>query len=248
MHLEPFAEGKSLIHSFDPRTKILGLLPFIIFIAISKSIIMPLSALVVGIGLVILSRVNIPALLNRLCIVNVFVIFLWLILPFTVAGKNIFYIGPLTITAEGILYVLGITIKTNAIVLSTIVLVGTIPAFKLAHALRHLYVPEKLVLLFFFCYRYVTVLHNDYHSLCNAMKLKAFQPKNNIHTYKSFAYLIGMLLMKSYEHSKSIYKAMRCRGFDGKFPLLSHFKTSKKDYFFLIITFFIMIFLIMIEI
>jgi len=239
MHLEPFSEGKSFIHSLDPRIKIIGLLPFIITVAVREEIGISLLSLISGICLAALSRLNFKALINRLCIVNLFILFLWAILPFSFPGETLFSLGPLNASKEGFLYVLNITLKANAIILATISLIGTIPAFEIAHALSHLKIPEKLVMLFFFCYRYLTVLHRDYHILYNAMKVRAFKPENNLRTYKGFAYLIGMLLIKSYEHSQRMYNAMLCRGFTGKFPILSHFETGKRDYIFLIFMFFI---------
>jgi len=240
MHLEEFAEGKSLIHSLDPRIKLLSLFPFIVVVAISEGLIVPSIGLMVAGGLVLFSQLNLKAVLSRLLPVNLFILFLWLILPFSVKGKDIFTIGTLTATSEGFFYTLTITLKANAIVLATIALVGTIPIFRLVHALKHLKVPEKLVNLFFFCYRYISVLHEDYTALYNAMKTRAFKPATSLHTYRSFAYLIGMLVVRSYDHSEKIYRAMLCRGFKGRFPLLDHFAgLTKKD----IVFFIFMIFL-----
>lgn len=240
MHLEEFAEGKSLIHSLDPRIKLLSLFPFIVVVAIAKGLTVPFIALMVGVNLVLFSRLNLKAVLTRLFPVNLFILFLWFMLPFSVKGEGIFTIGPLTATSEGIFYALTITLKANAIVLSTIALIGTIPIFRLVHALRHLKVPEKLVNLFFFCYRYISVLHEDYSALYNAMKVRAFKPATNVHTYRSYAYLIGMLVVRSYDHSEKIYQAMLCRGFRGRFPLLDHFTgLTRKDFVFFIFMIFV---------
>jgi len=76
--------------------------------------------------------------------------------------------------------------------------------------------------------------------LYNAMKVRAFKPTTNVHTYRSYAYLIGMLVLKSYEHSEKIYQAMLCRGFKGKFPLLDHFtRLTKKDLIFFVFMIFV---------
>jgi cobalt/nickel transport system permease protein len=239
MHLEPFAEGKSFIHSLDPRIKIIGLLPFITFVAVSDKIKVSLLSLILGICLMFLSKLNFKILISRLYIVNIFILFLWVVLPFTFPGEKVFSVGSLTASKEGFIYVFNITLKTNAIILSTIALIGTIPVFKITHALRHLKIPKKLVMLFFFCYRYLTVLHRDYNVLYNAMKVRAFKPKNSLQTYKGYAYLISMLIMKSYEHSQRMYNAMLCRGFNGKFPILNKFKAKRIDYIFLFLMFFI---------
>ena len=248
MHLEEFAEGKSLIHSLDPRIKLVSLFPFIVIVAIAKGLTVPSTALITSVILISFARLNMRALLNRLLAVNLFILFLWVILPFSVEGESIFTIGPLTATSEGISYALTITLKANAIVLSTIALVGTTPIFRLVHALRHLKVPEKLVSLFFFCYRYISVLHEDYSALYNAMKMRAFKPTTNVHTYRSYAYLVGMLVLKSYEHSEKVYQAMLCRGFKGKFPLLNHFThITRKDFVFFVSMIFVAACLVTLE-
>ena len=119
--------------------------------------------------------------------------------------------------------------------LFTIALVGTIPVFQLTHALNRLRIPKKLVSLFFFCYRYITVLHEDFSTLHNAMKVRAFKAGTNMHTYRSYAYLVGMLLVRSHHHSQKIYQAMLCRGFKGDFPLLQPpVKRARKDAYFLV--------------
>ncbi|MDH5174432.1 MAG: cobalt ECF transporter T component CbiQ [Elusimicrobiota bacterium] len=249
MHLEEFAEGKSLIHSLDPRIKLISFFPFIVIVAIARGLTVPSISLMASLILISFARLHMRALLNRLLAVNLFILFLWLILPFSVAGKSIFTIGHLTATSEGISYALTITLKANAIVLATIALVATIPIFRLVHALRHFKVPEKLVSLFFFCYRYISVLHEDYSALHNAMKMRAFKPTTNVHTYRGYAYLVGMLVLKSYEHSEKVYQAMLCRGFKGKFPLLDHFThITRKDFVFFVSMIFVAACLVTLEV
>ena len=100
------------------------------------------------------------------------------------------------------------------------------------HALRHLYVPEKLVNLFFFSFRYIHVIQEEYVRLSNALKIRCFRPKSNVHTYKTYAYLLGMLLLRSYDRSCRVYQAMLCRGFRGEFWMLDHFQIRKSDLIF----------------
>ena len=53
------------------------------------------------------------------------------------------------------------------------------------------------------------------------MRIRGFVPRTNIHTYRSYAYLVGMLLVRSYDRAERIHKAMLCRGFSGKYYTLS---------------------------
>ena len=232
MHLEEFAEGKSFFHKLDPRVKFLTFIPYIMIIAIVHGLKIPVIALVLSSIMAIIAELNKKKLLNRLLVVNIFVLMLWLFVPFSYPGEAFFTIGPLTASKEGLLYVLSITMKTNAIVLATIAILGTSEVFSLVHAFIHLKVPNKLVHLFFFFYRYISVLHEEYTRLKRAMTIRSFKPGTNIHTYKSYAYLVGMLIVSSYERSQRIYNAMLCRGFTGKFPVIDHFSLRKSDIMF----------------
>jgi cobalt/nickel transport system permease protein len=229
MHLEEFAEGTSVFHRLDPRVKFITLIPYIIVVAIMHGITYPACALTVSTMMIIIARIDTKKLLNRLGVVNIFILFLWLFLPFSHPGQDVFRVGPLTATSEGFLLALSITLKANAIVLATIALLGTSEVFSLAHALVHLKFPRKLVYLFFFFYRYISVLHDEYNRMRRAITIRAFQAKTNLHTYRTYAYLVGMLIVRSSDHSQRIYKAMLCRGFTGKFPVISHFSLKRSD-------------------
>lgn len=104
-----------------------------------------------------------------------------------------------------------------------IALLSTSSIFNLIHALHHLNFPEKLIQLFFFTYRHIYTIHSEYIKLNNAIKIRGFKPKTNLNTYKTYAYLVGMMLVRSYVRSKRVYDAMLCRGFKGKFWILDHF-------------------------
>lgn len=66
------------------------------------------------------------------------------------------------------------------------------------------------------------------------MKIRGFSPKTNLHTYRTYAYVVGMLLVKSYERARRVEAAMLCRGFDGRFYDLSEFSYKLSDGFALV--------------
>jgi len=188
------------------------------------------ASLALPIALLAAARLSIKKVLARLAIVNGFIVFIWLFLPFTTSGESIYTLGPLSIQKEGIVSALLITLKSNSIVLMVITLLGTSQIFTLVHALSHLWVPDKLVHLFFFCFRYIHVIHDEYHWLVNAMKIRGFKPKTDMHTYRTYAYLVGMLLVRSFDRSKRIMQAMKCRGFRGRLYILHHYQMKHSDY------------------
>jgi cobalt/nickel transport system permease protein len=116
-----------------------------------------------------------------------------------------------------------VVLKANAVVLSVTALIGTMDAVTLGHALAHFHVPQKLTQLMLFMVRYFDVLGREYARLRAAMRVRCFRPAMNGHTYRTFGYLVGMLLVRSFDRSERVLAAMKCRGFCGRYYMLDHF-------------------------
>jgi cobalt/nickel transport system permease protein len=230
MEIEEFSSGNSWVHKLDPRVKIVITVVFSVVVALNNHLEVTVISMILPFILVICAKLDFGKVMLRLAIVNSFILFLWLFLPFTTPGETIYSIGPLTIQREGIYQALLITLKSNSIILMVIALLATSQIFSLVHAMSHLWVPDKLVHLFFFCFRYIHVIHEEYHRLINAMKMRGFKPKTNMHTYRAYSYLVGMLLIRSFNRSNRVLQAMKCRGFNGKFYILHHYEMKRYDY------------------
>lgn len=232
MHLEEFSEGSSFLHKADPRLKIIVFSIFSILCATATGVKTPFLFLIYSLFLVLIAQLKIKLLISRLFVANFFIFFVWIFIPFSYPGNPYISIGGLKISHEGLIYALSITIKANAIIIATITLLSTSSVNSLAHAMLHLKAPKKLVTVFFLFYRYITVIHEEYLKIKKAAVVRGFVPKTNIHTYKTYAYMVGGMLIKSYTRAEEIYKAMLCRGFRGFFPLLEHFRMRKIDIIF----------------
>ena len=223
------ASGDSIIHKLDPRTKLVSVLLFSMVVAAAGRFPVLLWALALGLLIAGTARVPVIELCRRLIPVNLLMIFLWLFLPFTFQGEPLFYLGSLAVTREGVLYATRISIKSNAMMLMLIALVASTPIFTLGHAMHALRLPPKLVHLFFFTFRYIHVMYREYLRLVNSMKIRGFTPRNNLHTYRTVAYMVGMLLVRSFDRAHRVHNAMLCRGFKGNLYSLSKFSLNKRD-------------------
>lgn len=230
---EPFAHGESIIHRLDPRIRLicatLLTVPTALLLRIDQSAVM----LAFGIVLIGAAQLSPLRVINRLVVVNVFILFLWLFIPFSTPGTDIGTIGPLTVTHEGLLLSTLVTLKSNAIILTLVALLGTIKVQDLGPAMQSLKVPDKLCHILVFTYRYIFVIHQEYLTMQEAMSARGFCSKTNAHTYRTYAWLVGMLLVKSWDRAERVHGAMICRGFKGKFYSLASFTTSLRDYCFL---------------
>jgi cobalt/nickel transport system permease protein len=224
-----FPEGHSIIHRTDPRVRILAAVAFAVIVAISQRPI-PLAAALGAAALAAgLARLGPRRLAWHLLSVNAFMLLLWIILPLATPGETLWQWKALSASREGMIEALTITIKCNAIVLASLALMATLDLVRLGHALHHLGAPTKLVHIFMFTIRYFDLLHHEYHRLSRAMRLRGFRPGVNRHTYRTYGYLVGMLLVNSFDRAERVLAAMKCRGFRGQFHILHHFAFARRD-------------------
>lgn len=226
---ESFFHGDSVIHRLDPRVRTVFAGLFSIVVATSDRLVALVPAMIIAVTFLLIARLSFRRVITRLLMVNGLILFLWFFLPFTTRGEPLFSIGPLKGTMEGIIHSTAITLKSNTIVMTLMAFVATMPIFSLGRAMRSLHIPYKIVHLISFAYRYIHVIHTEYGRLMNAMKIRGFRPKNNLHTYRTYAYLVGMLLVKSYDRAKRVQAAMLCRGFNGRFYDLGEFSPKSFD-------------------
>jgi len=128
-----------------------------------------------------------------------------------------------------VFYATRISIKSNAMMLMLIALAASTPIFFMGHAMHQLKIPKNIVHLFFFTYRYIHAIYREYLRLKNSIKIRGFIPKTNLHTYKTFAYMVGMLLVRSFDRAHRVHNAMLCRGFKGDLYSLKKFSFKTND-------------------
>lgn len=232
MSCTTFFDGNTIVHRLDPRPRIVVTLLFALVTALGNRYGVLLSALVIGMLAAFLAHLPVRPLVKRLMRINTFMVVLFLLVPTTSPGRPMFTLFSLPFSCEGVHLAARVTLKANAIVLVFTSLLGTVETSSLGHAFHHLRVPVKLTHLLMFALRYLDVLHHEYIVLLRAMKTRAFRPRMSLHTYRSYGYLMGMLLVRSLERSERIMAAMKCRGFRGEFIPFRHFVMSKRDLLF----------------
>jgi cobalt/nickel transport system permease protein len=223
------AAQPAFLDRVDPRLRILAAVAASVLVAAAHQFAVLGIALMAGMLGLLFAGLPLRLVLRRLLPLNALMLFLAVLLPLTTPGATAWSIGPMAFSDEGLLLAATIVLKGNAIVLLILVLLGSLDANTLGHALSHLYVPEKLTHLLLLSVRYLDVLHRESLRLRAAMKVRGFRPRMNLHTYRSYGYLVGMMLVHSFDRSERIAAAMKCRGFRGRFYLLDHFAFSLSD-------------------
>lgn len=229
---EPFAFGNSLVHRLDPRLRLVTAGVYSIVVALSADFQALAAAVPISIVLVMLAQLSAREVVKRILIVNSLIVLLWLVLPLTFQGSIAFRLGPLTVYRQGIGMAARITLKSNAILLALIALVATMNFSILGYALNWLHVPDKIVHLLLMTYRYIFLIEQEHQRLIRAAQIRGFKPGTNLHTYKTYACIVGMLLVRSSVRADRVYNAMLCRGFKRKFYCLHEFEMRRNEWLF----------------
>ena len=230
---------QTFIDSVDARVRIIAASVFAVSVVVSNHFSVLIVGLLIGLGLAIAAKLKTQHTLRRVVAMDLFMVFLIVLLPFTTpvtaADDILFSIGTLDASKEGLFHALMIALKANAVLLALMSLVGTMSATTLGNALAQLKVPDKLVHLLLFTVRYLDVIGQEYKRMRRAMKARAFVLKTNQHTWRSMGYLIGMLVVHSVERSERIMDAMKCRGYKGHFYLADAPQLERCDLMFVLV-------------
>ena len=223
------SDRAGIIGALDPRLRIVMACLFGTVTVALTSLPALCAALATALLLLAASRLPPVPTLRRMAMMDGFILFMLVLLPFSVPGPPIVTIWGLTASWAGLWQAVEIALTANAVILALMVLVGTLEPVTLGRALHRLRCPETLVHLLMFTIRYIEVLREEYLRLRGAMKVRGFRPGSNWHTYRSFGYLVGMMLVRAIERSERILGAMKCRGFSGRLLLLQDFALTGRD-------------------
>lgn len=224
---------RALLLRLDPRVRVIAAFLWTIA-ACSFSSFSPLrTMLFLSIVFALASGLSFLAILRRVVALNgVMMVFLFF-LPLSTPGEPLFRVGSWGWSLEGGTHALLLTLRANTIVLACASLLGGMEAAHLGIALRRLGVPPRLATLFLFMIRYVECIHREYHRLRDAMRLRCFRLRWDLHSLRSLGFLMGMLLVRSAARAERIHAAMRCRGFHGEFYSLEPMRLMLPDLAFL---------------
>ncbi|MDH4317738.1 MAG: cobalt ECF transporter T component CbiQ [Desulfobulbaceae bacterium] len=226
---EKFALGNSVFHKADPVVKLVGAACLLPFVAVNDDLKVILMGLFFGIFFVLLASLELRHVLKHLVVVNIFMFFLWIVLPFSGSGEVLYYFGPLAVYKKGVELPLLITLKANGVSLLIISLLSTSSVQRLGNGLRQLGVSVQFTILLLTTFRYLGVIMQEYGRLRRAAKLRRFKPGLSLHTYRTYAYLIAMTFVRSYEQGNRVNNAMIMRGFSGTFPIMD-LPSKNSDY------------------
>ena len=224
----PPATGAPL-RGIDPRARLAVAAVLSVCVAVAQTLPACLLGVALGCLLLLAARPEPAQVLRRFGAVNLFVAFLWCVVPWTTPGEPVWSAGRLTATGAGLRLTLLVSLKANAICALFTALTAGMDIATMGHALRRLGCPDALVWLLLFMGRYIHVLGSEWHSLITAARLRCFVPRSNAHTWRTLATLLGLLLVRGHDRARRVQEAMLLRGFTGSVRPLDSFRWRPRD-------------------
>ena len=228
--VDEYSDIGSLLHRWDPRCKLIGLMVLIFAFSFIRDLRMLLAMVVVTITIYIISKLPVSFILRRLRYPSFFLLVVVLILPFVSGQTIVMSIGPLDLRQEGLIAVLLIATRFLSILTIGLILFGTAPFLTTIKAMRALGLPAILADMVLLSFRYLHEIGSDLQKMQTSMSLRGFKKHRfSTRALNITAWLGGSILVRSYERSEWVYKAMILRGYGYAPTTRGEFQTHSSD-------------------
>jgi cobalt/nickel transport system permease protein len=230
MNIERYSNRNSIIHNWDPRARIVSLALLIISIATLKSPAMAAIGLALSLTILAISLLSWRQIAVNLRWPVLFLSLFLLILPLTVDGRSIASFSILSVSCEGVSLGLSIFLKGLAAVILAQVLLASCPFSVTALAMKDLGVPNSLVQIFLFTYRYIDLLAQELTNTFRSLSARGFERRSDIRTAKVYGNALGALLISSILRSERIFYSMVSRCYSGQIATSREWRMNLQDW------------------
>jgi len=233
--IDRYAGISSPIHRWDPRLRLVSIFALIFSVILLYNLQLVVIGMIFAIILTCISKIPLSFVLSRMKVVFVLVLPFFIIIPFTIIGDGveIASFGGITLSYRGIEYVkfaAMIVIKALTAVMLIFPMIGTSRMDITIKALEGLHLPNKLVQMFAFTYRYIFVLDDEFTRMDRSLASRGFRKRGNLYTLTTISKAIAMLFVKSYERADRVFYAMRSKGYSGTVATLHEFHARRQDW------------------
>jgi cobalt/nickel transport system permease protein len=235
--IDEYSHLNSVIHRLDPRTKLIASLALIVAIVITPTGNWRVFAFYFAVVAFMLafSRLPIVYVLKRSLVVLPFVLLIAIFIPFLQGGEVVtsyhIWLWQVSITYNGLMILANVLVKSWLCILALILLSSATRLDDLLKGLRQLGMPQVMILILSFMYRYIFVLVDETMRIQQARNSRNFGG-SWLHHVKTFGHMVGTLFIRSYERGERIYAAMLARGFDGQTRTLYKLRFKQADAYF----------------
>ncbi len=238
---EEYAAKNAFLQSLDPRIKTLSFAIFIIAILFVKTIGPILLLYCLVLLLAIVSKIDLAYFLKRTWIfIPIFSLFIAIPAIFSIfsPGEAIFsfklFHAKLSITQQGLISAALFLSRVITSVSIVVLLSLTTRHAHILYTLRIFKVPPVFIMTISMCYRYIYLFAKIIEETYLALKSRAATVISSGQGQRIASWNISNLWHRSFCMHKEVYGAMVSRGYTGEVHIANDFKTSAKDWIWLV--------------
>jgi cobalt/nickel transport system permease protein len=212
-----YRHGDTLVHRLPPQCKLVAVLAFVLIVVSTPATHFWAFGAYAGLlaGVATVSKVPLPVIARRMVVEVPFVAFA-VLLPFVSHGKTTDVLG-VAVSEAGLLDAWNLLAKATLGVAASILLASTTEPRTLLLGVERLRMPQLMVQIMQFMFRYADVIGSEMHRMKIARESRAFQPRD-VRQLRVVAQSAGALFIRSYERGERVHLAMLSRGYDGVMP------------------------------
>lgn len=246
--LGQYVPGKSVLHSADPRAKILCIFTFIILVFCTFNYFSLGLMVLTTILFVLISGVKFKIYIRSLKAVILIVIFTSVLNLFYGSGEPIFKLGFMTITMQGINNSIFVSLRIISLILVSSILTFTTTPTDLTDALERIMKPLKffkvrvseVAMMMTIALRFVPTLLEETDKIMSAQKSRGADLESGGITrrVKALIPILIPLFVSSFKRAYDLAMAMECRCYQGGNgrTRMKVLKLSKIDFIFICFT------------
>jgi len=238
--IDKYAELDTVIHRLDPRVKIVSFISFVFFVIFTSpsEFLNFLFYFILIFNVILISKVPLKFVFKRSLVIIPFVLFVAIFIPFfkqgEVAGSYSFGSLHLTLSYTGLIILWNVLVKSWLSVFGMLLLASTTKFPRLLKGFEKLKMPELMVMVLSFFYRYVFVLMDEAMRMKRARDSRSFGGCR-VRQTRSIGNIIATLFVRAYERGERVYAAMVSRGFSGRIETLGESGVGRLDLCFLVL-------------
>lgn len=216
----------SLLHRLDPRTKLLGVIVFMVLIFMSQTAYAMLMLAAYTIVLIILSKVPVKQVLSGLKPILFILIFAFVLNIFTGTGNELLRLGPLTITDQGVFTAIRMAVRLTLLIMNTTLLLTltTTPVMvadameKLLNPLRRFGFPaHEMAMMMSIALRFVPTLLEETDKIMKAQSSRGadYDTGGLVSKAKGLVSVLIPLFVSAFKRAEDLATAMEARCYRG---------------------------------
>ena len=223
--LGQYYNTKSVIHSLDPRTKILGTLVYMVSLFAFNSFWTYLIAFIALVTVIVLSKVPVRFMLRGMKAIFIFLCITVLYNLFLTQGDTIFSFWIFNITIQGLKMAILMFFRLTFLVVGSSILTLTTTPSNLTDGLESLMSPLKIIkvpvaeiaMMMSIALRFIPVLTEETDKIMRAQKARGadLESKNLFKRVQSYVPILVPLFISAFRRANDLATAMEARGYRG---------------------------------